>query len=197
MAEAIAIVSFVSSVASLIEVGCKVVSRLQEFRSKTHDVPETFRHVESQLHVVIDGLRRIEERANFGLVESQTRKALIPTLEGCKERVARLLTILDEMLPKESDSSLKRAIKALRSLAKDKQVQLLLEGINGYLAILTFHNTSGLPTMPSSFIIAKHVNMAPTSRDPNYVARPDVFTAIVSIIGKHGRAALAGIGGIG
>ena len=197
MAEVIASISLISSIASLIEIGCKVVDRLHVYHSSNHNVPETYRHIESQVSIVIDGLRRTEQHAKSSSMNSQTEETLLATLKGCKERVTRPLAILDEVLPNRNDSSLTKARKAARSLLNDKQIQLLLEDINRYLTTLTFYNTSGLAVTPGQTFVAKQVNMAPSSRDPNFVDRHVIFTAIMSTIGKHGRAALAGLGGTG
>ena len=197
MAEVIAVISFVSAVAGLFDTSAKFISRLNEFHSAAHVNPETFRHISAQLPIVIDGLRRTEERARAGDVDWKTQEALVPTLEGCRERVGCLLAILEDLLPRKSDSSMDRAIKAARSLGKDKKVQKLLKDIDGYLLSLTFHNTSGGPPLVDRPLPIKLVNMVPTSRDPNFVDRPGLFAEIASTIGQYGRAALAGIGGAG
>ena len=200
MAEAVAIVSFLSAITSLVDVGQKLVKRVNEFHSNTRDIPASFKHTRTQLPIVIDGLRRIEEHAKAGSVDRKTQKALVPTIEGCSERIVSLLELLEKVLPKDDDSSFERAIKAARSLRKDKQVQVLLKDIDRYLAGLTFHNTSfggvGV-TRPMQTIATKHVDMTPSGRDPNFVDRPALFEAIASVMKQHKRAALAGIGGIG
>ena len=56
MAEAVALISFVSAVAALIEIGSTVVGRLNDFRERAHDVPEAFKHIKAQLPITIDSL---------------------------------------------------------------------------------------------------------------------------------------------
>jgi hypothetical protein len=49
MAETAAAIGLVASIASLIDLSAKVVSRLHEFTSKTSDIPESFRSLSIQL----------------------------------------------------------------------------------------------------------------------------------------------------
>ena len=49
MAEAAAIIGLVASIASLVELSAKVVSRLYDFTSKTADIPESFRSLSTRL----------------------------------------------------------------------------------------------------------------------------------------------------
>ncbi|KAL8647306.1 MAG: hypothetical protein Q9210_005637 [Variospora velana] len=197
MAEAIAIVSFVSAVISLVDAGSRVLSRLHEFSEASQEIPESFKHLNAQLPIVLDGLRRTEARANAGHVDKRTQEALVPTIEGCRDRVAGLYDILEDVLPSMKDSSFDRAIKAAKSLSKDKKVQKLLKDIDSYLTSLTFHNTSGHAPTGGRGVPVRRVNMTPADRDKNFVDRPDIFRALDVTMKEYGRAAVAGIGGVG
>ncbi|KAI4121570.1 MAG: hypothetical protein LQ338_006293 [Usnochroma carphineum] len=197
MAEAIAIISFVSAVAGLVDISSRALNRLNEFHSASQEVPESFRHISAQLPIVLDGLRRTEARAKAGHVDSRTQEALVPTIEGCRDRVASLHEILEEVLPSRTDSSLDRAIKAAKSLSKDKKVQKLLKDIDSYLTSLTFHNTSGDTASISQTTPHRRINMTPADRDKNFVNRPYLFRDLDIMMKEYGRAAIAGIGGVG
>ena len=197
MAEAIAMLSFVSAVAGLIDIGQKLLRRLGEFHSDTRDVPKSFRHMAIRLPTVEDGLRRLESRAKDGQMDSDSQKALIPTISGCHERIESLLDILDEFMPRVSDSSFTKAIKAARSLRRDKQVQTLTTDIDRYLTSLTFHNTCIGGNLISHPVTQRSVDMTPSGRDPNFVDRPDLMVALASKMKLNNRVALAGIGGTG
>ncbi|KAL8762146.1 MAG: hypothetical protein Q9184_001802 [Pyrenodesmia sp. 2 TL-2023] len=197
MAEAVAIISFVSAVVSLVDAGSRVLSRLNEFNAASSEIPESFKHLNAQLPIVLDGLRRTEARAKAGSVDKRTQEALIPTIQGCRDRVAGLYDILDELLPSQTDSSFDRFIKAAKSLSKDKKVPKLLKDIASYLTSLTFHNTSADATPVNHAQPVRRVNMTPADRDKNFVDRPDVFGALDVTMKEYGRAAIAGIGGVG
>ena len=182
IAKVIAVISFVSAVAGLIDIGCKVAYRLNEFNSTAREIPEVFKHTAAQLPVVLDALRRTEKRARAGLVDKQIPNALIPSLAGCHERIAALYSILEEVLPKENDSSLREALEATRSLSKDKEIQVALKDIDRCLINLTFHNTSG-GTMPvGSANVSNPIDMTPAGRDPNFADRLDLFNPLALAI---------------
>ena len=66
MAEAAAVIGLVASIASLIDLSAKVVSRLQEFTSKTSDIPESFRSLSIQLPLLTATLQQIQAQAQAG-----------------------------------------------------------------------------------------------------------------------------------
>ncbi|KAL8938906.1 MAG: hypothetical protein Q9211_002985 [Gyalolechia sp. 1 TL-2023] len=197
MAEVIAAISFASAVISLLDTGARVLSRLHEFSEASNEVPESFRHLNAQLPIVLDGLRRTQARAKAGNVDKRTQEALVPTIEGCRDRIQNLYEVLNTVLPSKTDSSVDRAIKAARSLSKDKKVQKLLRDVDSYLTSLIFHNTSGDTASSHPSVQARRVNMTPADRDKNFVDRPDVFRALDGTLKEYGRAAVAGIGGVG
>ena len=199
MAEAVAAISFISAIAGLVDIGTRVVARLNDFQSKTHQVPDVLKHVKVQLPLTIDSLCRSKARAESGELGTETQNALLPTLRACTELVARLDQILIQLLPVKSDSSWEKKMKALRSLTKDTDIQNLLQELDRYIAILTLHNTSAsnptsIPPMQSRRARARTI---PTNRDASFVDRPDLFRSLQIHLDKHGRAALSGIGGVG
>ena len=197
MAEAIATISFVSAVATLIEIGSTVVGRLNDFREKAQDVPGAFKHIKAQLPITIDSLRRTEAEAQAGNVDSDTQKALTPALDGCYSQIRRLDEILDQVLPGEKDSSWTRKTKALRSISTDKEVRSLLQELDRYLLRFVLHNTSDTSrALPQSHSVHQ-VIMIPAKRDLNFIDRPRIFEDLQSNLTSYGRAALAGIGGVG
>ena len=197
MAEAITVISFLSAVAALIDIGCTVVDRLNDFQVKMQDVPKAFKHIKAQLPITIDSLRRTKAEAQAGDVDLETRKALTPALEGCYSQIQRLNEILDKILPVENDSSWTRKIKAFWSIGKDKEVQSLLLQLDRYLLRLVLHNTSDTSRIVPQFPSVDQVIMIPARRDPKFIDRPDIFEELQGNLTTHGRAASAGIGGVG
>jgi hypothetical protein len=65
MAETVAIVGLVSSIASLIELSINVVSRLHEFTSKTSDIPESFRSLSVHLPLLTATLQHTDASAGW------------------------------------------------------------------------------------------------------------------------------------
>jgi N-terminal domain on NACHT_NTPase and P-loop NTPases len=81
MAEAAAVVILVSSIRSLIDISIKVVSRLQEFSSKTSDVPESFRALLIRLPLLTATLQRIQPQAEACRLPDEVTKALKPVID--------------------------------------------------------------------------------------------------------------------
>ena len=121
----------------------------------------------------------------------------MPALEGCHSQIRRLDEILDKVLPVEKDSSWTRQVKALRSISKDKEVRSLLQALDRYLLRLVLHHTSGTSRALRQSLSVHQVNMIPAKRDPNFINRPNIFEELQRNLTSYGRAALAGIGGVG
>ena len=197
MAEAIAIISFVSAVVALVDIGSRVVIRLNDFQSKSHEMPDALRHIKVQLPLTIDSLRLSKGKAESGELSTESQNALMPALEACTKLIDRLDQLLIKLLPVEGDSSWLRRKKALRSLGKDHDIQDLREELDRYIAVLTLHRTSNLVTRSFAPVQSLSVRTIPATRDVNFVDRPELFSHLEATLGKHGRAALSGIGGVG
>ena len=63
MVEAAATIGLVASIASLIDLSAKAVSRLHEFTSKTSDLPEWFRFLSVRLPLLTATLQRNHTQA--------------------------------------------------------------------------------------------------------------------------------------
>ncbi|MCJ1269570.1 hypothetical protein MMC22_009462 [Lobaria immixta] len=176
MAEAIAVISFVSAIAGLIDTGSKVVKRLNDFQSKVHDIPQTFQHVKTILPITISGLEQIRSKAQAGTLDSETQKALVPAVDGYGNQVRRLEEILGNVLPVKEDSSWDKMKKALRGLSKDKEHR-------------NYGWTQPMPVQQTIMILAK--------RDLKFVDRTDILREVESNLKDYVRAAIAGIGGAG
>jgi hypothetical protein len=59
MAEALAVVGIVSSIIQVVEFSAKVADRLNDFASSVGEIPKAFRHIQTELPLIIDSLRRI------------------------------------------------------------------------------------------------------------------------------------------
>ncbi len=128
MVEAMAAVSFVSAVAGLIDISCRVVNRLNGFHSATQEVPDAFRHIKAQVPIAIDSLRRTQADALAGGVDLETQNALKPTMEGCKSVIQRMDKILGKILPVETDSFWKKTTKVIRSLRQEREIEIAAAG---------------------------------------------------------------------
>jgi N-terminal domain on NACHT_NTPase and P-loop NTPases/NB-ARC domain len=142
MAEAAAIIGLVSSIASLVELSAKVVSRLHEFTSKISEVPESFRSLSVRLPLLTATLQRIQTQAEASRLSDDVTKALKDVVDNTSEQVSVVQVSLSKILPPDGTSKFERALKALKSLAKEDQVQQALEKIHKNSDILVLHQTT-------------------------------------------------------
>lgn len=139
MAEAAAAIGLIASIASLIDLSAKVVSRLHEF---TSDIPESFRSLSIQLPLLTATLQHIQTQAQAGRLPDDVTKALKAVVDSTFKQVSDVQTCLSHILPLDSASKLERALKALKSLAKEDKVRQALEKIHKNIDVLVLHQTT-------------------------------------------------------
>ena len=139
MAEAAAVIGLVASIASLVELTAKVVTRLHEFSSKTSEVPESFRSLSARLPLLTATLHRIQSQAEDGRFPDDVTKALKAVVDDIMKQVSDIQISLSEVLPSDGALKFERALKALKNLAKEDKIQRALEKIYGSNDILVLH----------------------------------------------------------
>jgi hypothetical protein len=209
MAEALAVIGLVSSIVQFVDFSTKVVRRLDDFATLVGEVPKAFRHIQTELPLITDSLRRIQNQAKSGMTDSVTIDAVNAVIKNCQQEISRLGIIFDTTLPAEGDSPWDRRKKAFLSLGKDKHVEEIAESLGRYVRALTLHQAvegskpdpqlhpqlQPQPTKP------KYFSLIPFDRNPNFIEREDVFKQIDDSFkvkeGSQPKAALFGLGEIG
>ena len=203
MAEAAAVVGLVASIASLVELSGKVVSRLHDFTSKTAEVPESFHSLSTRLPLLTATLQHIQSRAEARRFPDNVIAALKEVINDTYRQVSDVQKSLSKVLPSDSTSKLERALKALKSLAKEEKVQQALEKIHKNNDILVLHQTTRILEAVSELSVTPATLPYPSSnipfrRDSDFVDRG----APVDQLSKKStlpasRTALVGLGGVG
>jgi hypothetical protein len=139
MAEALAVISVVANIIQLVDFSSKVLHRLDEFRSGLGEIPKSFRHFSAELPVLKVTHQQIGEAIEAGSVRDETEKALIPAIEGCKEQIQLLDTLLAKILPIATDSRLRRGTKAVLSLNQEAKFDSITKILQSYVGTLTFY----------------------------------------------------------
>ncbi len=210
MAEAAAVIGLVASIASLVELTAKVVSRLHDFTSKSSELPESFRSLSTRLPLLTATLQHIQSQAEDGRFPDDVAKALKAVVDDTSKQVSDIQISLSKVLPSDGASKFERALKALKSLAKEDKVQRALEKIYGNNDILVLHQTtrhvdtgdrilealSKLSVTPPTLPCPS--SNIPFARDPDFVNRG----AIVDQLHQKSalpasRTVLVGLGGVG
>ncbi|KAL9034209.1 MAG: hypothetical protein Q9214_007147 [Letrouitia sp. 1 TL-2023] len=210
MAEAVAIVGLVASIASLVELSAKVLSRLHDFTSKSSEVPESFRSLSTRLPLLTATLQYIQSQAEDSRFPDSVTKALKAVIDDTSRQISDIQISLSKVLPLDGASKLERALKALKSLAKEDKVQQALEKIYRNNEILVLHQTtwhidtgdrilealSKLSVTPAT--LPNPSSSIPFRRDPDFVDRGATLDQIHQKCAlPASRTALVGLGGVG
>ena len=139
MAEALAVVGIIANIIQLVDFGSRVLKRLEEYQSKRGKIPEAFRHIKVELQKLLDALQQTKAAIDTGLMQDETKKALLVAIEECKVQITLLDDIILKALPASGDSWPVRGRKALGSRAK---VEMIIEVVRRYIQTLTYHNAA-------------------------------------------------------
>jgi len=139
MAEAFAAVGLAASIVTFVDVSTKVLARLSEFHSTANEAPGVFRDITTQLPLIVDIMTRIEKGCEDGSLTTDAQKALLQVVKGCLRQITMLNGLIEEMLPVSTDSTLRRARKAIASIRKEKEVVVVQRILETYKSTLTLH----------------------------------------------------------
>lgn len=142
MAEAVAIIGLVASIASLVDLSAKVISGLYDITSKSSEVPESFRSLSTRLPLLTATLQHIQSQAEDGRLPDDVTKALKTVIDDTFKQVSDIQIPLSKVLSSDGASRLERVLKVLKSLAKEDKVQRALEKIYRNNEILILHQTT-------------------------------------------------------
>lgn len=78
MAEGLAVVAIVSSIAQVVDFSAKVIARLNDFHSGTDSTPKSLAFLKTELPTLIHTLQQIREAINKGLFPKECAAALLP-----------------------------------------------------------------------------------------------------------------------
>ncbi|KAH0563134.1 hypothetical protein GP486_002303 [Trichoglossum hirsutum] len=137
MAEAIAVVGLTATVVTLLGASNKVLGHLYQFHSKFQEAPRTLRDTRTQLNLIVDIMEQIKNRCTDGSLTMDAKRALSPIVEDSLTQVTVLDGLIEKMLPTSTDSTLRRARKAIASSRKEKEVVAILGTLEKHMVGLT------------------------------------------------------------
>ncbi|KAF2194645.1 TPR domain protein [Zopfia rhizophila CBS 207.26] len=198
MAEALAVVGIVANIVQLVDFGSRVLKRLEEYQSKRGDIPEPFRHIKAELPVLLDALRQTQSAIHAGSMRDESKRALLPAVEGCGVQIRLVDDVIAEALPASSDSWVRRGRKALASLRYNAKVEKITTVVRGYIQTLTYHAAASLrPLAERNLPGPIPCSTVPFRRDPHFVDRQILAEIDCKNQQPASRLALIGLGGVG
>jgi hypothetical protein len=153
MAEALAVVGVVASIVQLIDFGSKVLLRLNEFQANAREIPQTFQHIKAELPVLLDTLEQTKTAIETGSIRDETKKALLPAIDGCRTQIESLDILIVKVLPLVGDSWRERSRKVISSLRQDAKVRKIRSDLQGYIQTLTYYHAAASSTLRPSISI--------------------------------------------
>lgn len=146
MAEALAVVGVVASIVQLVDFGSEVFRRLNDFQSSLGEIPKTFKHVKDELPILLETLNQTKVEIEKGSIREETKKALLPVINGCREQIELLNDVIGRALPLASDSWRKRTGKAISSLRQDAKVAKITTILKSHVQTLTYYHAAASST---------------------------------------------------
>ena len=113
MAETLLAVGLVCNVIQFIDLGTKVVQRLDEYRFQVQEAPKAFKEVHVELPLLLDTLGQTKNQIERGNITVETEKALTPVVDGCITQIRSLDDLIQKIVVEAGDSSWQRSRKAL------------------------------------------------------------------------------------
>ncbi|KAI9775356.1 MAG: hypothetical protein M1839_001272 [Geoglossum umbratile] len=219
-AEALAVISIISNIVTLVDISIEVFDRAKAFSGDVKEVPKAFQDVQSVLPLVANTLRKTQGQAESGQVDEATCKALRPVVEGCKRKVTELNTIFQNVLPADGASKWSQKWKAVSSMGQDKKGKAIAAAILVDMQTLTYYHIAEGPTaaqvasitaaiskmttntapVPTEDTVAQGFFVMPYARNSQFVGRDIYIEDLGTRLEKrtsHNRVALVGLGGIG
>lgn len=215
MAEAIAVISFVSALFALADYGTKVLQRLNECKTSVRDLPRSFSHIRNQLPLLIGTVNDLRSRANAGGLSPETETALRLVVEGILAEVKGLNSILVKVVPSNTASNWEKGLKAIKSLGYQKTVDDFASVIEGYVSNLTLYQatyngdlikilinlveqkSSRRPQEVQVTLRRKPCFMVRHQIDEDFVGREEIMEEIQRRFRTINRVAITGLSGVG
>ncbi|KAI9768659.1 MAG: hypothetical protein M1839_003994 [Geoglossum umbratile] len=133
-------------------------------------------------------------------MQDETKKALLPAVEGCGVQIKSLDDVIVKALPASGDSWARRGRKALGSLRYDAKVEKITAVVRGYIQTLTYHAAASSTLRRSAdraLPCPTPSSTVPFRRDPHFVDCEILAEIDCKSQQSASRVALVGLGGVG
>src|SRR6266568_1890549 len=150
MAEALAVAGVVASIVQLVDFGSKVLHRLNDFQSGLGEIPKIFRHVKSELPILLETLNRTKDAVEKGSIKEETKKALLLVVNECQTQITLLDDLISGSMPQAGDSWRKKTGKAILSLGQDAKVAKITTILRTHIQSLTNYRIAASITLQAT-----------------------------------------------
>ena len=184
MAEAVAVIGLAASIASLLDIGSRVVSRLHEVRLSGGHTSGVLQDIRNQLPLLLEIVRNFEARLNDSGLSPAAGDSLISTIAGCQRQISNIDASLVKWIPTPQESSLRRFRKALGAVSGEKKMMEALRILESYKSTLNMYSTSLL--LPSSSEASDQIVYdLPATQISHFVGRQHILRQVTTILDDH------------
>ncbi|KAL8936556.1 MAG: hypothetical protein Q9211_004127 [Gyalolechia sp. 1 TL-2023] len=202
MAEAIATLSLVSSIVSLVDISSRCLTRLHEFKSVDTHTPAVCQDILNQLPTLLEIVQKLKARSSGDLLGQTPQAGLTSAVDGCIRQIHKIDRLIEKWTPSGQESHMKRLYKAIGSVHNDRKIMEALGILETYKTTLHMYLTTSIgcsSPKPMASIYA-----LPSRQLTYFVGRQDIFQTIshhltstaVNLVG-HRVVVLTGMGGQG
>ena len=125
------------SIISFVNQGIAIAQQLKGYSSTATDVPRSLVHIQSQLPLLLDALKRSASSIQAGHIGEGSHQILEDVLKQCKGQVVKLEVIVKKMLPVEGDSPFVRTQKAVAAMRSEGKLAIIKGNLQSYIALVT------------------------------------------------------------
>lgn len=136
MAE-LAAIGLASNIFQFVEIGYKLTKRILDFADHTNDLPHSIRHLYDRLPLILHVLNCVGKWNTTEPLPTTTKAPLLPVIIESRECAQELYDILEDIRPRPDSKSLKRALKAVKSISKEDSIQKLVSTLDKNIALLS------------------------------------------------------------
>ncbi len=154
MAE-LAALGVAASIIQVIDVGIRVLKRLEEYGKQAKGLPKVLQPIYTRLRVCVRTLN--ETKLALDAISEDARKDIEPCIDGCFSQIQALEVIIKKISTEETDSKATRGLKAVISMTSEKEIKEIDKVIQEYIQTLANYsvltNSAGtLASKSSSFL---------------------------------------------
>jgi hypothetical protein len=139
MAELIAVIGLAASIAGLIDVSTRLISKLNDVCSKCPTVAQTVSQLTHQLLLPKTGLQHIQKQAKLSNVPPDIVATVLAVIEDTRAHSECLQQDLHQIVPQSPALRTEQILGALRSFRLEKRCKEAIEKIRQNLNILSFY----------------------------------------------------------
>lgn len=188
-----------SSLITFGDVAFRILKRIKEYSEISDDIPAVLKHIHVQLPLLAEKIKEIQRDNENKSISILPETALAVAVTSCEKQIGRLDILTQKLLPSESDSRKRRAMKAVQSIYYEREVGRAWAEMETYKTTLILHftKTTDIVTELEALHLKSPVFSVPFERDLKFIARTDIMNQVNLALRNQGRFAIAGIGGIG